>query len=248
MLHAPKTSWTLLTQVTNDGTPEAFEALGKFCKLYEKCILAYFRQLVDEADAEDLSQAYFFKLIRKHRPFARVKKIDDMPFRVWFRTQLRRLYISWVRLQRAKKRHADHVDHTKVEGLLKDTYSADKAFDEQWLLTVLDMAGQRLAAWCAERGLSPMLELLLPVLLNQNTEPHNVIAARQGWDAKTMKQHVHKMRAHFSDHLLEVVRETAGTLEQAAEELEYLRSLRVIHKEKSKDRPGCSGNQGGQGK
>jgi DNA-directed RNA polymerase specialized sigma24 family protein len=250
MLFVPKTSWTLLAQVTNDGSPEAFEALGKFCILYEHCILAYFRELVAEADAHDLRQAYFVQLMRKHRPFARVKKIDGLPFRAWLKTQLHRLYVTWVRFQRAKKRYGQHVDAEKVENILMDTYSADKAFDEQWLLTVLDLAMQRLSDWCAQRGLSPILEILRPILLNQNTEPHHVISARQGWDEETMKQYVHRMRGHFSDQLLEVVRETVGSLEQATEELDYLRGLHVIHKDKSKVSHGSSSasNQGGQGR
>ncbi|WP_395739846.1 RNA polymerase sigma factor [Prosthecobacter sp.] len=250
MLHVPKTSWTLLSQVTNDGSPEAFEALGKYCKLYEHCILAYFRELVDEADARDLSQTYFVQLVSKHRPFGRVKKIEGKPFRVWLKTQLHRLYVTWVRFQRAKKRHGEHVDAQKVENKLADTYSADKAFDEQWLLTVLDLSMQRLATWCAERNLSPILDILRPILLNLSTEPHHLIAARQGWNEETMKQYVHRMRGHFSDQLLEVVRETVGSLEEASEELDYLGNLRVIHRGKSKVRHSSTSAEkhGGEGR
>src|SRR5262245_33811677 len=61
------TSWTAVAAAGQAGSPEAKEALAKLCQTYWEPLYAYLRRAGhSDADAKDLTQEFFFRLVRKN--------------------------------------------------------------------------------------------------------------------------------------------------------------------------------------
>ena len=227
-LPGPPTRWTLLRRVTNDGSNGAKDALTEFCAMYQEPITSWFVSQAGADDAKDLLQNFYLRLLKREGPFAKVED-DGRPFRAWLKVVLERVFIDWVKQRNAGVRKGKEVPLLQEEPSLIAGSTAAQAFDEKWLLTVLDLAMRRLVSECADTEWQARLRAIRPILLNQHTESHEAIAQREGWSSKVLKDYVFKLRRRFSEKVLEVVQETVGSCDDVMEELTYLQTLQVIH-------------------
>src|SRR5436305_9274057 len=145
------TNWSLVFAA--DGSPDA---LNDLCARYWPPVYAFVRRCgVAPADAEDLTQAFFGRLL-EHRDFAQAD-----PRRGKFRSFLLAAAKHFMSNERdrahAQKRGGDIV-HVEIDLTTADeALTPDQLFDKQWALVVVERA---LGALREEGGSEHLLPFL----------------------------------------------------------------------------------------
>ena len=211
------THWSTVLKAGGDGE-QARGALEVLCHRYRAPVLSYLqRHGRSETDAQDLTQAFFERLIRL--------KLHDRadPARGRFRTFLLTALDNFVRDEHA---HATRLKRGGTEGArtldAADVPNADAAnsdtpdaeFDRQWALSVLDGAIGRLAEQCERNGKGDIFRTLKPYVVEPaDHDSYQHLAAQLGSRPNTIAAAVqrlrHSLRHHVREELADTVRSDA---------------------------------------
>src|SRR5262249_23337727 len=128
------TSWSLVFAA--DGSPDA---LNDLCARYWTPVYAYVRRCgVDKADAEDLTQAFFGRMLER-RDFAHAD-----PRRGKFRSFLLgalKHFLSNERDRAQPKTRGGEFVHVEIDvDTVDEALTPEQVFDRQWALTVVERA------------------------------------------------------------------------------------------------------------
>jgi RNA polymerase sigma-70 factor (ECF subfamily) len=200
------TNWSLVFAA--GGSPEA---LNDLCARYWPPVYAYvLRCGVDRADAEDLTQAFFGRML-EHRDFAQVDPRRGK-FRSFLLAALKHFMSNERDRARAKKRGGDVV-HVEIDLATADeALTPDQLFDKQWALVVVERALRALR----DAGEA---EHLMPFLSGE--ESYASLAAERGTSEGALRVAVHRLRRRFRDHLRRIVAETVEP-EDVDDEIRFL--------------------------
>jgi RNA polymerase sigma factor (sigma-70 family) len=232
------TRWSLVLAAQGQPTEESAAALASLCKLYWPLLYAYVRRRGDcVEDAQDLTQAFFSRLIEKQ--YLNQVQRERGRFRSFLFTAFQNfLSNEWDR-QRAQKR-GGNLEFVSVEELSRaeDRYNRDLAaptltpaqlYERAWALALLERATARLAREFDDAGKGPLFAELKPYLMGDgDTRSYAEVAEQLGMSDVTLRVSVHRMRGRFRDVLRA---EIAETLDDPAEpgaieaELRYLLSV-----------------------
>jgi RNA polymerase sigma factor (sigma-70 family) len=201
------TNWSLVFAA--DGSPDA---LNDLCARYWSPTYAYVRRCgVDRADAEDLTQAFFGRLL-EHRDFAQAD-----PRRGKFRSFLLgalKHFLSNERDRAQAKKRGGGLEHVSIDvAVAEDALTPDQAFDKQWALAVIDAAMRALR----EAG-EP--EHLMPFLTGEQS--YAALAAERDVSEGALRVAVHRLRRRFRDQLRRVVAETVDDSGDVDGEIRFL--------------------------
>jgi len=201
------TNWSLVFAA--GGSPDA---LNDLCARYWTPVYAYVRRCgVDRADAEDLTQAFFGRML-EHRDFEQADPRRGK-FRSFLLGALKHFLSNERDRARAKKRGGDVV-HVEIDiAAAADALTPDQVFDKQWALAVVERA---LAA-LREAG-EP--EHLLPFL--SGDEPYAALAAERKTSEGALRVAVHRLRRRFRDQLRRIVEETVADRADIDDEIRFL--------------------------
>src|SRR5437016_2306785 len=128
------TNWSLVFAA--GGSPDA---LNDLCARYWSPVYAYVRRCGhDRADAEDLTQAFFSRML-EHRDFAQADPRRGK-FRSFLLGALKHFLSNERDRVRAKKRGGDVV-HVEIDvDTTDDALTPEQVFEKQWALTVVERA------------------------------------------------------------------------------------------------------------
>jgi RNA polymerase sigma-70 factor (ECF subfamily) len=190
------------------GSPDA---LNDLCARYWSPVYAYVRRCgVDRADAEDLTQAFFSRLV-EHRDVAQADP-ERGKFRSFLLASLKHFMANERDRAQAKKRGGDVV-HVELDlGTADQSLTPDQLFDRQWALAVVERALRALR----EAG-EP--EYLMPFLTGD--ESYGPVAAERKTSEGALRVAVHRLRRRFRDHLRRIVAETVEP-EDVDDEIRFL--------------------------
>src|SRR5215831_11879844 len=139
----PTTCWSLVLGAGDRAGPEAREALATLCRAYWYPIYAFIRRKgYDPDDAQDLTQAYFARLLEKGVIAAADRSKGR--FRAFLRTDCQHFLIDQYRRRRAQHGGAVPVsiDTRDAEGRYRfepaDEVTPDRLFDRAWAMSLLD--------------------------------------------------------------------------------------------------------------
>jgi RNA polymerase sigma factor (sigma-70 family) len=200
------TNWSLVFAA--DASPDA---LNDLCARYWTPVFAYVRRCGhDRADAEDLTQAFFSRVL-EHRDFAQAD-----PRRGKFRSFLLasvKHFLSNERDRAQAKKRGGHFVHVEVDvETSDDALTPDQAFDKQWALTVVERALRAL-----RDGGEP--EELMPFLTGDAS--YAELAAKRGTSEGALRVAVHRLRRRFRDRLRDIVAETVDA-DDVDDEIRFL--------------------------
>ncbi len=227
------TRWSVVLKAKDKSLPGSAEALETLCRTYWYPIYALVRSLGHSpADAEDLTQEFFAKLLEKD--YLRIVEREKGRFRTFLRMALKRFLANeWDRI-RAQKRGGAliHIPFgTEAEERFRteptDALSPDRIFDRRWALNLLDQALERLEHEYVAAGKSTEWQLLKSNLIEQHTRlPYAEVAAALHSSEGAARVMMHRMRKRFREVFRETVADTVSTTADLEREMrEVLEAL-----------------------
>jgi len=224
------THWSVVLSAGDRRSPESSRALETLCQTYWYPLYAYVRRTGRRPeDAQDLTQAFFERLLEKDWLSAADQKRGR--FRSFLLSSLKHFLANeWDRMSAQKR--GGHLRilsldaqsaETRFHREPADTASPDKAFDRRWALTLLDTVLSRLQTEYASEGKSKLFETLKGTLGGDRASaPYARIARELESSEGAVKVAVHRLRQRYRRLLRS---EIAQTVEKEADVEDELRHL-----------------------
>jgi DNA-directed RNA polymerase specialized sigma24 family protein len=224
----PTTRWSLVLGARHRSGPEARDALAALCQTYWYPIYAFIRRKGHSPDdAQDLTQAYFARLLEKGVIAAADQRKGR--FRAFLRTDCQHFLLDDSRRKRVRARVLNtlSIDAHDAEDRYRfepaDAMTPDRLFDRAWADTLLDRVLDLLAAEYAAAGKRPIFDALKVVLTRgKGTVPASTLAHQLGMTEAAAHMAVHRLRKRYREILQDQI---AGTLDDPSEMEDEIRSL-----------------------
>jgi RNA polymerase sigma-70 factor (ECF subfamily) len=221
--------WSLVL-AARDGGRDAERAFAALCRTYRPPVLAYVRRRgFAPAEAEDLTQAFFLKLV-EHRYDARADRSRGR-FRTFLVMALQRFLVNAHDAASAAKRGADRVLHDEqaAEHVADPSLAAspELVFDRAFTLATIEHALRELRREARAAGKEALFEATKDFLLEApDPAAYHAVAERLGMKRNTLAVAVHRLRRRARELVRESLAETVADGHALAEEMRAMaRSL-----------------------
>jgi RNA polymerase sigma factor (sigma-70 family) len=225
------TRWTQVLAAANPEHPETQEALAALCGNYWPPLYSYVRRCGHgPADAEDLTQGFFVRLLRLDS-LAQVRR-ERGRFRSFLLAALKHYLADERDRERAAKRGSGLVvplDGREAETRFRfepvdPAITPDQAFDRAWALALLDRVTTQLQNDYVDAGQRELFEALSFCLTGNRSEiPYAELALRLGMNEPAVRVAVHRMRKRYREILRDEILRTVDEPDEVDEELRHLR-------------------------
>ena len=227
------TQWSLILAAGRPGSAEAEAALERLCSLYWYPVFAFVRRRGYPADeAEDLTQAFFTRLVEKHDVATADRERGR--FRTFLLTACDHFLLNERDRALAIKRGGGRVMIPLDTAAAEERYqrslgheeTPEQLYDRQWCLTLLAAVLDMVRDEYREAGSQSTFDRLCGFLTMDDTAGrHADAAADLHTTAGAVKVAVHRLRRRYRDTLLRVVAETVDSDEAVADEMRYLMKI-----------------------
>lgn len=220
------TRWSIVLEA-GDGA-RAARALESICRDYRAPVLAYVRsQGRSPADAEDLTQEFFARLLERRWHTAADPARGR--FRTFLLTALKRFLLDARDAEGTRKRGGGcrHVDwEDEAERLQAPaSESPEHAFERAWAATVIEHACARLHAEAERAGRLALFERLAPFLGEPpDASDYRRIGTELSLRPNTVAVAVRRLRLRLRELVREEIAGQTGSAEAAELELQALRA------------------------
>jgi len=229
------TRWSLVLQARDRPSPDSREALADLCRAYWYPLYALIRRRSrDGHEAQDLTQGFFARLLEKDF-------LDDVdPARGRFRAFLLAavkhfLANEWDKDQAAKRGGGHRIvtldapsfdwDSGESRFLMEPSHelTAERLFERQWALALLDRVLNRLRDEHADAGKIAQFETLQPFLSTDRDAANYAGAAMKlNMTEAAVRVAAHRLRKRYRTLLRDEIAHTVATPEEVEDELRYL--------------------------
>lgn len=223
------THWSLVL-AAREKTPAAVAALEKLCRSYWRPIYSFIqREGVGREDAEDLTQAFFARLLEL-RGFEAVRK-EKGRLRSYLLVSLKRFLETERRRATAVKRGAGRRPipleelraHERFEIEPIDTLSADRIYERRWALAVLEQVFARLRDEYQRAHRPQLFDRLKELFAAGSDRPSQAdVASEFGMSENALKQAFHRFRRRYQALLWEEIAQTVAIPADIEDELRHL--------------------------
>lgn len=208
----------------------ADDALESLCTAYWFPLYAYVRRHgFSKEDAEDLTQAFFAKLLER-QDFAGLKK-ESGRFRAFLLAALKN-FLSNERDRVGRLKRGGNITHFSLDWQSADTLfqiadvgqmPPDAAYDREWAVALLEKVIARLREEAVADGKAERFEKLKPYLTAEKNEiPYATAAEEMAMDAGAVRVAVHRLRKRYRELLRNEVADTLADSAMVDEELAVL--------------------------
>jgi len=223
------TQWTIVLNAGRSDSTGARNALAELCQTYWYPLYAYVRRRgVSPADAEDLTQGFFARLLELNS-LAAVRR-EKGKFRSFLLASLNH-YLSdeWDR-QRAQKRGQGRVISLEA-GVAEarwsrepaDSLTPERLFERKWAMTLLEAVVHRLQREYESAGKGPLfLALRFSIAGEKAEEPYTKLAADLGLSEPALRVAVHRLRRRYRQLLRDEIARTVVTEAEIDDEIRHL--------------------------
>ena len=228
--HFASTHWSVVLLAAHQSSPQAAAALETLCRTYWYPLYAFVRrQGYDVHDAQDLTQAFFARLLEKNY------LADAHPAKGTFRSFLlgsfkHFLANEWAR-SHAQKRGGQVAflswdEHTAEHRYGREPSHAltpEKIYEHSWGLTLLDKVLAQLKKEYSAAGKLALFDTL-HAHLTGDSEPASYaeVMAKLGLGESAVKMSVLRMRRRVGELLRAEIAHTVTTPAEIEEELRHL--------------------------
>lgn len=223
------THWSVVLNAAAGASPLADEALEKLCTAYWKPLYGYIRgRGYTEADAEDLTQEFFARLLAKQ--FLSGVHSGKGKFRCFLLASVKHFLANqWDRataLKRGGRQPLLPYDGAAEEyfaGDAQEEVYPEATFDRQWALAVLEQAMRSLKQEYATAGKLEQFERLKRFLSSgASQEDYERVAAEIGGSAGAVGVSVHRLRQRYREQLRSAIANTVSDPGELEDEMHYL--------------------------
>lgn len=228
--HFATTCWSRVVAAGGAKSDDARLAFSELCQDYWQPLYAYIRgRGYSAADAQDLTQAFFTRLLEKHS--LEVADRERGKFRSFLLASLDHFLSNELDRARAQKRGGGRppisLDFAAGESRVSlepaHRLTAERLFERHWALALLDTVIGRLEAEYVEAGKSRHFESLRDALTGDRDRPdYAAIGQRLGMTADAARQAAHRLRKRYRALLREEVGRTVADPAEVDEELAAL--------------------------
>lgn len=220
------TRWTLVRA----AGAAAAEALETLCAAYWFPLYAYVRRHgFSKEDAEDLTQAFFAKLLER-QDFSGLKQ-ENGRFRAFLLAALKN-FLSNERDRAGRLKRGGNITHFSLDWQSADTQfqiadggqvSPDAAYDREWAVALLERVISKLHAEAVADGKVARFDSLKSYLtLGKGEIPYASAAEELAMDEGAVRVAVHRLRKRYREHLRNEVADTLSDPAMVDEELAVL--------------------------
>lgn len=211
-------------------SPQSDAALEELCRTYWFPLYAYVRRRSHtKEDAEDLTQAFFARLLEKN--FLANLAAEKGKFRAFLLAALKHFLANeWDKSQRQKRgggsahlsldwRTAD----TKFQVAAVNETSPDQAFDREWALALLAKVIERLQKECEADGKMKLFEQLKIFLTaGKDGTAQAEVAKTLGMEEGAVRVAIHRLRKRYRQLLRDEIANTLSDATMVDEEMHAL--------------------------
>jgi RNA polymerase sigma factor (sigma-70 family) len=211
-------------------SPRSQEALETLCRTYWPPLYAYVRRLGHSPhDAEDLTQAFFAKLLEKD--YVAQARQEKGRFRTFLLTALKRFLANEWDRQHAQKRGGFQsvvsINQDQVESrlCLEPAYgvTADVVFERQWAMTLLERVTARLQEEYLASGRAKLFEQLRHCLVkDESALSYAELAVQLHLTEAAVKMAAQRLRTRYRELLRLEIAETVSAPEEVEAEIQHL--------------------------
>lgn len=224
------THWSVVMAAGGEDLPQRSEALEKLCRSYWYPLYAYIRRRgFSPEDAQDLTQEFFARLLRKNYP-AQADRAKGK-FRSFLLLTLNHFLADEFDRASTLKRGGGQVfislDQELAEGRYlrepQDNLSPEKLFEQRWAQTILENALKRLRTEY-EADSQPETHAVLKGFEpgEQTALSYVEAAARLGINESALKSKIHRLRQRHRELVREEIAQTVCVSAEVDEELRHL--------------------------
>lgn len=224
------THWSVVLAAVDRSSPAAAQALAELCQTYWYPLYVYVRRKGYEvADAQDLTQEFFARLLEKHY----MGSVDRRKgkFRSFLLASVEHfLAKEWTRAHRLKRGGGqtfiawdgcDPEERYRMEPA--DNATAENAYERRWALTLLERAMVTLAADYAAAGKQQLFETLLPFLSGDDSAvSYAELAAALQMGEGAVRVAVHRLRQRYGEAVRAEISMVVQKPTEIEEELRHL--------------------------
>ncbi len=224
------THWSLVVRAARGTeTPRAAAAMAELCRTYWYPLYAFVRRRgYSPQDAEDLTQAFFARLLDKQALAAADR--EKGRFRTFLLMAVKRFLANEQEAAQAKKRGGGQrilpLDGLEPEERYRlepvDAMTPEKLFERQWAIALLHRVLVRLRAKMAAEGKAALFESLKDHLTASRIESQVATAARLGMNEGAVHVAVHRLRRHYRELMREEIEHTVADPDEVEDEIRYL--------------------------
>ncbi len=212
----PTTHWSRVARACGGADSEARAALEGLCRDYWFPLYAFARHRgLSPHEAEDLVQGFFADLLERG-DLAAIDRSKGR-FRAFLRAACEHYLANCRDHDRAAKRGEGRtivpIDRLEAEGRYghepAHEMTAERWFERQWALTLLERVLRRLEDESARSGKSALFDQLRPALQGDHLAPsYREIAATLGLAEGAVRVAAHRLRVRYREILREEVGRT----------------------------------------
>ncbi|MEM9018754.1 MAG: ECF-type sigma factor [Verrucomicrobiota bacterium] len=228
----PTTHWTLVQTIRTGDSEEVAEALDEVCQNYWYPVYAFLRRSgKGEQDAEDLTQAFFAKLISEET--LQHAEQERGKLRTFLLAVLNRMLVDDTRHRMAEKRGGGQpvfsLDHLDAEERYRneptDSDDPEKIYLRAWANQVIDASRNKLKSAFEKEGRESLYQKIEPFLTtDEDTPPYAKLANELNSSEGAVRLLVHRTRKKFRAQLEKDVAKTVIDAKDVDEELDWLKS------------------------
>jgi RNA polymerase sigma-70 factor (ECF subfamily) len=233
------TRWTLVLAAGRDMSKESAEALASLCGAYWYPLYAFARRLGHHPEnAQDLTQAFFARLLEKH--YLRAADPERGRFRSFPLAAFKHFLSHEQERAQAQKRGGGQAPlpldleagETRYSLEPSHELTAERLYEQRWALTLLDQVLARLREEFRHAGKANLFDRLKGHLTGEGAaQPYREAAAELGTTEAAFKMAVHRLRQRFREALLAEIAQTVAGTDDVEEELRHL--FAAIRRERS---------------
>jgi RNA polymerase sigma factor (sigma-70 family) len=227
------THWSVVLSASGSDSTRAQAALEELCQTYWYPLYAFVRrQGHGKEDAEDLTQEFFARLLRKD--YLQVVSPDKGRFRSFLLMALKRFLANEWDRARAQKRgggqRALSLDTDTAEQRYRiepaDTLSADRIFERRWALTLIERVLAKLRAEFEAAGRTVGFEQLKAFLtVGRDAISYADVALSLGQSEGALRVAVHRLRKRFRELFQTEIAKTVAGPDDIEAEIRHLMSV-----------------------
>jgi RNA polymerase sigma-70 factor (ECF subfamily) len=223
------TRWSVVLSAGESDSAGGLASLEQLCQSYWRPLYVYIRRRGhNEADAKDLTQAFFTWVIERNW-FARADQQRGR-FRSFLLTSASAFLANEWDKSQTQKRGGGQVFSVPFTAADEgnswepaDKTTPEQSFEWRWALTLMDKVMNRLAADYEAQGRGELFNVLKPCLLGErDAQPYKILAAKLSMTEGSVKVAVHRLRQSYRALLRAEIGDTVASPAEVDEELRHL--------------------------
>jgi RNA polymerase sigma-70 factor (ECF subfamily) len=224
------THWSVVLAAKDKSSPQSDQALEALCRTYWYPLYVFVRRQGHQpADAQDLVQEFFARLLQKD--YLQSVERERGRFRTFLIMVLKRFLANEWDRARAQKRGSGQTPlpldvelaETRFQEEASVDMAADLAFDRHWGVALLDQALEQVRSEHERQGKGREFECLRQYLtVDRETIPYLEVAVQLGQSEAAVKMAVHRLRRRYRAVFRELIAQTVATPEDVEAEMRHL--------------------------